>query len=157
MPRGPFLAVALMLAPAMAGAAPPAAKTPLPGTTSALAPKPQPQGPRRIVLSPEGRAIASRIVGSADPRIAQIQTDIAAIRKQKMDLIGGSTIDVDTLEPLLRKEEALQAEFRTRQNDRLLVLLRALPDNDRVALLHSMTNPVNPDGAKASAPATPDN
>lgn len=157
MPRGPILAAVLILAPAMAAAAPPPAKTALPGTTSALAPKPQPQGLKRITLSPEGRAIAARIIGTADPRSTQIQTDMAAVRKQKLDLIGGQTIDVDKLEPLLRKEEALQSEFRTRQNDRLLVLLRALPDSDRIALLHSMTNPAKPDGAKAPVPATPAN
>jgi len=157
MLRGPIL-VALVLVPsALAAAVAAPGKTTVPAVGSAMTSRSQAPVARRITLSAEGRTIAARILGTADPRSTQIQTEMAAVRQQKMDLIAGTAIDVEKLEPLLRKEEALQAEYRTRQNDRLLSLLRALPDSDRVALLHSMTNPARPDGTKPPVPATPGN
>nr|WP_047165686.1 hypothetical protein [Sphingomonas sp. Y57] len=154
MMRGMMLVALILAAPSAAIAAPTAAKP----TAAAGALAPTPGAPvRRITLSPEGRAIAARIIGTPDPRLKDIQTEITTIRQQKAQLIAGTTVDVEKLEPILRREEALQSEMRTRQNDRLLSLLRALPEADRVALLHSMANPVRPDGAKAPAPATPGN
>lgn len=148
--------VALFLAAPAAVTGTPTTTKPAAAASGALAPAPG-TPVRRITLSPEGRAIAARIIGTPDPRLKDIQTEITTIRQQKAQLIAGTTVDVEKLEPILRREETLQSEMRTRQNDRLLSLLRALPDADRVALLHSMANPVRPDGAKAPAPATPGN
>ncbi|WP_458836357.1 hypothetical protein [Rhizorhabdus wittichii] len=155
MMRGTMSIALLLAAPAAAIAAPTTAK-PAAAATAGGALAPTPGVPvRRITLSPEGRAIAARIIGTPDPRLKEIQAEMTTIRQQKAQLIAGATVDVEKLEPLLRREEALQGEMRTRQNDRLLSLLRALPEADRVALLHSMANPARPDGAKAPAPATP--
>lgn len=156
MMRGMMMASLFLVLPAVANAVPPATK---PATTGAkpLTATPGVAPARRIALSPEGRAIAARIVGVPDARAREIQAEITTLRQQKAQMIAGSSIDIDTLEPLLRREEALQTELRTRQNDRLISLLRALPDADRVALLHSMANPARPDGAKAPVPAAPVN
>lgn len=110
-------------------------------------------GVRRITLSPEGRTIAQRIMSVPDPRVGQIQAEMTTIRAEKLKMIGGSSIDVEKLEPMLRREETLQSELRTRQNERLLTLLRALPDPDRVALLQNLANPAKPQSSKPADPA----
>ena len=139
------------------------AQQPAKAPISAAKPAPTPPlplnpGARRIALSPEGRAIASRLMGTADPRAAQIQTELATLRQQKAQAIAGPAIDVTKLEAILRKEESLQSEFRTRSNDRLLSLLRALPEADRLALVQALVNPAKPQNSAPSAmpmPATP--
>ena len=138
-------------------AAKPAAKPPV-----ALAAKPMALSPgvRRITLSPDGSAIAQRIMGAPDPRIGQIQTEIASIKQEQLKLIAGPTVDIDKLEPLLRREEALLSEVRSRKNDRMIQLLRALGDADRVALLQTLANPAQlqnsaPAPAGGVAPPTP--
>ncbi|MBO9379574.1 hypothetical protein GG804_22645 [Sphingomonas histidinilytica] len=146
MMRGTMLVALFLAAPAAAMAAPTPAK-PAPAAAAAAA--------AAGGLSPEGRAIAARVL-SPDPRLKEIQAEIMTIRQQKAQIIAGTTVDVETLEPLLRREEALMSELRTRQNDRLLALLRALPDADRIAVLHRAAYPPRLDGAKGAAPATPD-
>lgn len=134
----------------------PAATTPAkPAAPLALTP-----GTRRVVLSPEGNAIAAKLMGAPDPRMAQIRAEIATLKQEQLKLIGGPTVDVDKLEPLFRREEVLQTEVRTRTVDRMLSLLRALSDPDRVSLLQSLAKPALPQNSKpaqppASAPASP--
>jgi hypothetical protein len=137
MMRGTMIVAVFLAVPTVAIAAVPPAKPAVPatGASKLLAPTPGAVPVRRIALSPEGRTI----------------------RQQKAQCIAGATVDVEKLEPLLRREEVLQSELRTRQNDRLLSLLRALPDSDRIALLHSMANPAKPDGARIPVPTTPGN
>jgi len=146
----------LILGCALPGAAfavtTPAPKPPL-ATAKPVAPMVLAPGARRITLSPEGRTIAQRIMSVPDPRVGQIQAEMATIRTEKLKMIGGTTIDVEKLEPMLRREEALQSELRTRQNERLLTLLRALPDSDRVALLQNLANPAKPQSSKPVDPA----
>ncbi len=156
MMRGMMMASLFLVVPVAALAVPPSTK---PGTApAAKAIVPPPGAPvRRVALSTEGRAIAARIVGAPDPRLKEIQAELTTLRQQKAQMIAGVTVDVEKLEPVIRREEALQAELRTRQNDRLMALLRALPDADRIALLHSMANPARPDGAKNPVPTTPVN
>ncbi|WP_162256405.1 hypothetical protein [Sphingomonas sp. Root710] len=140
-----ILAIAAVL-PGVAFAAP----TPAPKPAPAAKPAPLPLAPgvRRITLSAEGRTIAQRIMSVPDPRVGQIQSEILSIRSEKLKMISGPTIDVEALEPILRREEALQTELRTRQNDRLMTLLRALSDPDRVALLQNLANPAKPQSSK---------
>ena len=146
----------LIIALALSGGAV-AAVTPAPKAPAASA-KPAPPmtltpGIRRITLSPEGRTIAQRIMSVPDPRVGQIQAEMSAIRTEKLKMISGTSVDLEKLEPLLRREEALQSELRTRQNERLLTLLRALPDPDRVALLQNLANPAKPQSSKPADPA----
>lgn len=159
MMRGTITAAMFLAVPAVAIAAVPPAKPAAPATAAGkvLAPTPGAGPVRRITLSPEGRSIAARIIGTPDPRTKEIQAELGTIRQQKAQLIAGAAVDVEKLEPMIRREEVLQSELRTRQNDRLLSLLRALPDADRIALLHSMANPAKPDGVRTPVPATPGN
>lgn len=142
----------LVCALSTAAMAAPSAIKPAPARASAPAGQ-LPAAARKITLSAEGRTIAARIMGAPDPRTTQIQAEVATIRQQKLAMITGPTVDVDKLEPLMRREEALQTEFRARQNDRLLVLLRALPDADRQALLQTLANPAKLPNAKPADPA----
>ncbi len=131
------LLAGLLLAPAIATAqvAPrPAKPAPVQLTTQ----------PRRATLSPEGRAVTQRIYGTPDPRMAELTASLAALKADRVQLITSLPVDLDRLEALLRKEETLQAEFRTRTNDRLMALLRELPEIDRAAMLQNMANPARP-------------
>lgn len=141
----PWLSGAAVAAPAAVKPAPVSAK---PAAPIALTP-----GAKRVTLSPEGNAIASHIYGAPDPRAAQIQSEIASIKQEQAKLIAGPTVDIDKLEPLMRREQELQSEARMRRNDRLLTLLRALGDPDRKALLVNLANPAKPQNAKPQEPA----
>jgi uncharacterized membrane protein len=155
----PALLLLTLLAPAVAQAAVPAKPKAVEAATKppAAAPLPLVPGARKISLSPEGRAIAARVFGEADPRTGQIQTELAQLKQQKLEVVGAASIDVDKLEGIVRKEEALQSELRTRQNDRLLSLLRALPEGDRAALVQALINPAKPQNSAGIAPAKPAN
>lgn len=155
----PALLLLTLLAPAVAQAAVPAKPKAVEATTKppAAAPLPLVPGARKISLSPEGRAIAARVFGEADPRTGQIQAELAQLKQQKLEVVAAASIDVDKLEGIVRKEEALQSELRTRQNDRLLSLLRALPEGDRAALVQALINPAKPQNSVGTAPAKPAN
>ncbi len=148
MTRGLIL-MALAIAappPALAAVAPKAAAKPAAAPAKpplALAP-----GTRRVTLSAEGNAIAAKVMGAPDPRMGEIQTEVASIKREQAKLITGPAIDVDKLEPLLKREEALLTEVRSRKNDRMIALLRALSDPDRVALLQTLANPAQPQNSK---------
>lgn len=144
------LPVAVQAAPSPAAKPKPAATTPAkPSAPLALTP-----GTRRVVLSPEGNAIAAKLMGAPDPRMGQIRAELATLKQEQFKLIAGPAVDVDKLEPLFRREEVLQTEIRTRTVDRMLSLLRALSDPDRVALLQSLAKPALPQNSKpAQSPA----
>ena len=135
-----------LTAPAMA--ATPASTKPA-GAGKPAGALPLAAGTRRITLSAEGNATAQKIMGTPDPRLVQIQSEMGAIQEEQKNLIVGPKIDVDKLETLLRKREALQAEVRTRSNDRMIALLRALGDPDRVALLQNLANPAQLQNSKS--------
>lgn len=143
------LAGAALAAPPPTTAAKPAAQAP-----SAMPAAPVQQGKRSVILSPEGNAIAKQIIGAPDARMGEINAEMKRIREQKLQLVGAPAIDLDKLEQIFRREEALQAEFVKRQNDRLLSLLRALSAADRAALLHNLANPLRIPAAGATAPAS---
>jgi uncharacterized membrane protein len=95
---------------------------------------------KRIPMSDEGRAIAAKMYSTPDSRTAQITSDLVALRTERAQMIVTPPVDIDRLEALLRKEEALTAEARVRADDRLLVLLRALPEADRAIMLQNLLN-----------------
>ncbi|ATE65049.1 hypothetical protein [Rhizorhabdus dicambivorans] len=134
---------------------------PSPATPAAVAKPAAPasaplmQGKRSIPLSAEGNAIAKQIIGTPDPRMAEIGAEMKTIREQKLQVINVANVDLDKLEQLFRREEVLQAEFVKRQNDRLLSLLRALPAADKMALLQNLTNPAKMPASSPAAPAKP--
>lgn len=146
--------LSLMLSGAAAMAAVPPAKSVAPAAkASTQTPLPLTPGVRRAAMSPQGIEIAKRMLENPDPRLAQIQAEMAALLQEKAQFVSGAPVDVDKLEPVLRREEALVSEFKKRQNDRLLGLLRALPDADRIAFLQSRAVPAKPQNSPAPAPA----
>ena len=130
----------LFAAPAMGWAATPgkpavnakSAATPAKPVTSSSA---TPITIKRVAMSQEGNAIIARINASPDARIAQIQGELRAIRAQYLQFVSGGPVDIEKLDASLRRELALTAEARARDNDRLLMILRALSETDRVAYL----------------------
>lgn len=130
---------------------------PLMLVTAAVSPAVTPKAPpvqlvesaKRLPMSDEGRAIAAKMYSTPDPRSAQIASDLSALRAERAMMIGTPPVDIDRLEVLLRKEEALTAEGRTRADDRLLGLLRALPEADRAIMLQNLLN------AQKGPPAKP--
>ncbi len=130
------------------------AATPAPTTAKPVKPVVTPlalaPGIKRGTLSPEGRTIAARIYGAPDPHITELQSQIAALKAERAALIASPPIDLDKLEPMLRQEELLSTELRARLNDRLMLLLRQLPEADRAIALQNMANPARP---QSSVPA----
>ncbi len=156
MKRGIGLfAVALVAPVAMTTAAPPpkpSATAPKP-PAGIVAPAAQTPPFRRVPMSVEGNAIAKRMLATPDPRAAAIQAEMATMRQQKLQMLAGASVDIERLEPMLRREEALQTEYRARQNDRLIALLRALPEPDRIAFLQVLANPQRAQTPKPVDPA----
>jgi len=138
-------ALALMALSGLALAATPTAQpAPVAKSTVARAPLPLAPGPRRIALSPEGRTIAQKILGTPDPRAAQIQKDAAESRQEIARIVASPVIDIDKFELALRRDEALTTQMLAVKNDRMLTLLRALPPVDRKAFLDTLVNPSRP-------------
>jgi len=128
-----FPLIVLALSPTILAAQAPA-RTKVPP----VAPVQLVQGPQRMPLSPEGRAIQARVYGVPDPQLLQLNADLVALRDQRTQMIAAPPVDLAQLEALLRREETLMAQIRTRNNDRLMELLRALPETDRETMLQNM-------------------
>jgi len=140
--------LAVLVVPLSAPAAPPP-------SISASGAKPAPTKPlvltpgmKRPVMSPEGRTIAARIWSTPDARMTELQSQISAMTQQRMQLISAAPVDIDQLERLLREEELLQTELRARKTDRLMLLLRSLPEADRYPALQNLMNPVKLQSSK---------
>lgn len=155
MKRGPILFALSLALPGIAFAAAPAAKVPArPAVAPTARPSPlqlQP-GVHRITLSPEGNATAQRILGAPDPRAPQFQAEMTAIRQDQQKLLATQPIDMAKLASIVQRSESLQAEVLKAKNDRLLDLLKALSESDRVALLQQIFNPAQPQNSKPAVP-----
>lgn len=122
-----------------------------PPSTAPIKPLVLSPGVKRPPMSAEGRTIAARIWSAPDARMSELQSQIAALAQQRLQLISIAPVDLDRLEPLLRQEELLQTELRARKNDRLMLLLRSLPEADRYPALQSLMNPVKPQSSAKPA------
>jgi hypothetical protein len=151
----------LLAAPTMGWAATPAkpaataksTATPAKPVTSSSA---TPVTIKRVPMSQEGNAIISRINASPDTRIAQIQGELRSIRAQYLQFVSGGPVDLEKLDASLRRELALTAEARARDNDRLLMILRALSETDRVAYLQRSIQVTRQPGPAAAAKPSSD-
>jgi hypothetical protein len=133
MKRPLLLALALAL-PGASFAATPPAKAPAkaagtPATTTFTF--------KRVPMSKEGIAKVTELSAVPDPRIQQIATEEQSLLRQKAQFLSGAPIDMAKLEAVLRREVELLSELQTRRNERLLTIMRALSDSDRVALLQT--------------------
>lgn len=126
------IAALLLLATAPATAAPP--------------PPAPPGNVRQITLSTPGRAIAEKHFAEPTPEILAVAKQAQDVKRQIAALIGQPMIDIAKLQTLVRQDEKLQADLRRLSNDRMIGLLKALPEADRGAFLRGVT---------ASAPPAP--
>lgn len=112
-------------------------------------------------MSQEGNAIVARINAAPDTRLQQIQAELRGLQQQNLQFVTGGPVDIDKLDASLRRETALITELRARANDRLLMILRALPEPDRIAYLQrsvqvpSASSSAKPQGAKPVTAAPP--
>jgi len=141
-----FLAAAAL--PAAASMAAPSAAT----SVAATKPGPANAAPMAVrrSISPEGNAIAKRIMETPDPHMADMRAEAARLADQKLQIARSPNPDIDKLEQVIRREEALKAEAMKIADDRFLGLLRALSVSDRSIVLQNLANPV-----KLPSAATP--
>jgi hypothetical protein len=159
MKRGSILFALAVTLPGAALAVAPAAKAPAkPAVVAAPPPKsalPLQPGTHRASLSPEGNAIAQRIFSTPDPRAAQFQAEFTAIKQEQQKLLVTQPVDMDKLTALVQRAETLQSQVAKAKDDKLLELLRALPEADRGALLQQIFNPAQPQNSRPATPAKP--
>ena len=119
------------------------------GTVSAqmppdqLAPAKKPAAPTPRVanypgVSAAGNAIIGKMEVQSTPGLRAILVQQKDVQGQISALALAPTIDVDKLGALLKQGEALQGQFRTRFNDRLIATLKALPEADRSPFLKAI-------------------
>lgn len=101
-------------------------------------------------LSDAGNAIYAKTFGTPDPQLLTISRQQRTVRASLMSLAMGAKVDVDKLADLLRQQQALQDQFRGRQNELTVTMLRQLSDEDRgIYLRYSLTPAVPNPGAVA--------
>ena len=133
-----FLSLALVALPIVADAQQPA--PPPAGATTAP--------PRKIPsLSDAGNAIYAKTFGTPDPQLLTISRQQRAVRASLMSLAMGAKVDVDKLTDLLKQQQSLQDQFRGRQNELTVTMLRQLTDEDRGIYLRYSLTPVVPNPA----------
>jgi len=147
MPR-PFL---LVLAAGAAQAAPVALK---PETTPSVAPAAQAPAAKRFPgVSDEGNAVLAKAQTAPDPQQQSINRQLKAAHDQLIAAVMAPMIDVDKVSAAIRAEEAAQAQARTHNNDRLIAVLKQMPNDDRGNFLRTLVLSRQP--RATAAPATP--
>lgn len=148
-----FASLTLPALTLLAGAGTAAAQQPAPApastqastqaTTPAGRPAATAPAARKIPgLSEEGGAAYAKAFGTPDPQLLAIARQQRAVQSSLVNLAMGAAIDVDKLAGLLKQRDALQLQFRTRQNEIIVAMLRTLGDEDRgIYLRYSMTPP----------------
>jgi hypothetical protein len=126
------------------------AQQPAPPATAAKPPAAAPQ-PRKIPgLSDDGNAIYAKSFGTQDPQLLAIARQQRTLQSSLVSLAMGAKVDVDKLADLLKQRDALQLQFRTRQNEIIVAMLRQMTDDDRGIYLRVSMTP-GAGGAPAAA------
>ncbi|WP_294395124.1 hypothetical protein [uncultured Sphingomonas sp.] len=106
----------------------------------AATPAKQAPAPRRIEgMSDAGNAVFAKAQGVPDPDLLALVRQQRQVRDQLSAAALASSVNVDRVEELLRKSEDLQGQIRQRNNDRMLAVLRELPEADRGPFLRGVT------------------
>ncbi len=132
-------------------AAPPPAK-PVPSATLAAA---SAASPRRFPgVSDEGNAVLAKAQTTPDPQLVTLNRQMRAAHDQLITAVMAPVIDVDKVTTAVRAEETAQAAVRTHNNDRLLAVLKQLPDGDRGTFLRTLvlSRQAKPAAAPAATP-----
>ncbi len=132
---------------AIAGAAGAQAPVPpsqlIPQGRSAGQPGPAPSMRKVPGLSDAGNALYAKTFAAPDPDLLAIDRQRRSTHNSLVSLAMGGKVDIDKLADLLKQQDALQSQFRARQNEITLGLLRQLSDDDRGAYLrYSLTPPM---------------
>jgi septal ring factor EnvC (AmiA/AmiB activator) len=98
-------------------------------------------------LSEAGNAIYAKTFGTPDPQLLTISRQQRTVRASLMSLAMGAKVDVDKLADLLKQQQTLQDQFRARQNELTVTMLRQLTDEDRGIYLRYSLTPVVPNPA----------
>lgn len=102
---------------------------------AARAPAPQAHYPG---VSPAGNAILTRLLQQGDPQLRQIILQVRDTTKEMQLAVQRPTLDVDQFAALMKRGDTLQAQSRTRQTERIVIALRALPAADRLPFLKAI-------------------
>lgn len=114
----------------------------------------QPPVPKRFPgVSDAGNAVLAKAQTTPDPQLQALAKQQRAAHDQLMSAVMAPVIDVEKVTAAVRQEEAAQAQARAHSNDRLLAVLKQLPDDDRGTFLRTlmMSRPQRP-AAAGTAP-----
>ncbi|WP_420140623.1 hypothetical protein [Sphingomonas sp.] len=89
-------------------------------------------------MSDAGNAVFARAQAASDPELAALVRQQRLVRDQLNAASLAATVDLARIEELLRRSEEVQGHIRTRNNDRMLAVLRDLPEGDRAAFLRGV-------------------
>ena len=135
---------------ALLAAASAAQAAPTPAAPTVQAPPPAPK--RFPGVSDAGNAVLAKAQATPDPVMQGLVRQQRAAHDLLTTAVMAPVIDVDKVTAALRQEEAVQAEVRTHGNDRLLAVLKQLPEDDRGTFLRTLV--MARQGRPAGAPAT---
>lgn len=104
-------------------------------------------------VSAAGNATLTKLWRAPDPAFRMILGQLKDISAQLQLESQRPEIDVDKISALLRKREGLSAQSQTRQNDRTIAALKALPVEDRAPFLRAISRSIGAAPAPAATPA----
>jgi len=102
-------------------------------------------------VSAAGNAVLTKLWRAPDPGFRMILGQLKDISAQLQLESQRPEVDVDTIAALLKKREGLAAQSLTRQNDRTVAALKALPVEDRGPFLRAISRSIG--AAPAATPA----
>ena len=106
---------------------------------SAVAAAPAAPVPTRFPgVSEAGNAALAKAQTAPDPQRQALTRQVRAAHDQLMTAIMAPAIDLDKVTAALRQEEAAQGQLRTHNNDRLITVVKQLPEGDRGTFLRTL-------------------
>lgn len=147
--------VFVLLVAGAAHAAP--APKPVIGAPTSSAAAQAPATKRFPGVSDEGNAILAKAQATPDPQQQTINRELKAAHDQVIAAVMAPVIDVDKVSAAIRAEEAAQAQARTHNNDRLISVLKQLPDDDKGTFLRTLvlSRQQRPAAPPSGTPSTP--
>ncbi|HWI85543.1 MAG TPA: hypothetical protein VNT42_04365 [Sphingomonas sp.] len=115
---------------------------------AAPAASPPPASKRFPGVSDAGNAILAKAQGTPDPQLQALAKQQRAAHDLLTTAVMAPVIDVEKVTTALRQQEAVQTQIRTHNNDRLIAVLKQLPEEDRGTFLRTLVM------AKAARPAS---
>ncbi|WP_442681038.1 hypothetical protein ACSBM8_07635 [Sphingomonas sp. ASY06-1R] len=89
-------------------------------------------------VSEAGNAALAKAQTTPDPQRQGLTRQVRAAHDQLTTAIMAPTIDVDKVAAALRQEDAAQAQLRAHNNDRLINVVKQLPEEDRGTFLRTL-------------------